>query len=50
MAELEQQMINFEEKIDEVVTEDLPKINKGLEKDGLEIIKLTDKESFMAKD
>jgi len=50
LAELEEQMTNFEEKINTVVSEKLPGINQKLEKAGISSIKLTDKESFLEKD
>jgi len=43
-------MINFEEKINIIVAEKLPDINKKLEKVGINNIVLTDKESFLKKE
>jgi len=50
ITELKDQMTNFEEKINSVVSEKLPGINQKLEKAGISSIKLTDKESFLEKD
>lgn len=50
LSELKLQKQDFEKRVNDVIDNQLPSLNKKLEKSGISNFKLTDKESFMEKE